>query len=135
MLRSRRVLTVGTILVLASVLAGCSPAIQSATFQEFEPRPTNHEIRLYGESVPQCEYVEVGTLQVTKRNAFVSIEEVTQAMQDEARKMGGEAVIGVRQMGGDTSAGMAGGAIVAVRMQPTFRDRLRRKSSRGYLGQ
>lgn len=109
--------------LLASCLtlsAGCSPVVRSATFLEVPPRAPDEPVRLYGETRPDCSYEEVGTVQVTKRNVFVSMEEVTEALRDQARAMGGDAVIGVTQLGGESATGTAGGDVVAVGVKPAL---------------
>lgn len=83
------------------LLVGCSPAIQASRFETFPPRPPDYPIKLYAEERPNCPYTEVGTLRVTKRHSWVSMDDVTKAFRDKAREMGGDAVVGVAQVGGE----------------------------------
>lgn len=87
------------------LLTGCSPGVRSARFEDFAPKPSDHAIRLYSESRPECTFREIGMVRITKRTIFVSIDEVTAALREEARRMGGDAVIGVSLGGGERPGG------------------------------
>lgn len=76
--------------------AGCSPAVQSAMFVSDTPapRPTQSPIRLYSESRPECPLQEIGAVSAYARGPGQSPEDVVNAMRTQARKMGGDAIVG-----------------------------------------
>jgi uncharacterized protein YbjQ (UPF0145 family) len=62
---------------------------------------------MYGESAPQCPYDEVGTVTASKR-AFVTDDQLTEALRQRAREMGGDAIInvgGAREVSGAVVSG------------------------------
>jgi hypothetical protein len=79
----------------ALLLAACGPAVSSAPFLAREPRPADHEIRLYSTRLPTCRYEEIGLIQVKRRHG--SLEEVLDAVRQHARIMGGDGVIALGQ--------------------------------------
>ena len=95
-------------LALAAVgmLIGCGPIVRSTPFASFASRPPEHPIRVYSTQVPDCPYEEVGLVSAQKRDMFVSMDEVLDALKREAREMGGDAVVGVSE-----SAVASGGSI------------------------
>ena len=78
---------------------GCTPAIQSMSFLSPPPapRPETQPVPFYSEIRPECPYEEIGTVSSRKRNSFVSMEKVAEGIRKGARKLGGDAVIGVNQ--------------------------------------
>jgi hypothetical protein len=82
--------------LLALALGACGPAISSANFMTVAPRPVEHEIALYSTKLPTCPYEEIGVVR-GKRRALTSLQQVLSAIQQRARKMGGDAVVGLGQ--------------------------------------
>lgn len=77
------------------VVAGCAPTVSSTRFAEYPPRAEDHPVRVFAEQRPSCPYEEVGQIEVRKRYAVQSMEDVLAKMRDEARKMGADALVGV----------------------------------------
>jgi len=75
----------------------CSPATRSTKFQSYEPTSQSQDIKIMRTKIPVCDYEEVGIVNARKRNVFVSMEEVIESLKDEARKMGGDALIGLSE--------------------------------------
>jgi hypothetical protein len=96
--------------ILAVLLAGCGPAIDTVRLAPvpYPPRPHDFRIRMYSTERPRCPYEELATIRARKRNWFVSMEDVTEAVRHVTRELGGDAVIGVT--GGTQISG--GGTII-----------------------
>jgi hypothetical protein len=79
------------------VVIGCSPKIERVRLLpvKLPPKPADYPIQLFSDKGPECPFEEVGLVTCRKRNIFVSMEEVTESLRAEARKMGGDAVIKV----------------------------------------
>ena len=82
---------------MAATLSGCGPAVDAVrlTPVPYPPRPADFRIRMYSTERPRCPYEELATVRARKRNSFVSMEDVGEAVRRVAREMGGDAVIGV----------------------------------------
>lgn len=79
-------------------VTGCSPRIERVQLlpMKLPPKPADYPIQLFSEKGPECPFEEIGLVTSRKRNVFVSMEDVTESLRAEARRMGGDAVIGVR---------------------------------------
>jgi hypothetical protein len=69
---------------LVALLLGCGPKIESQTFAEFPALPSDQEIQVFPEDLPECPYEQVGII------ASESVE----ATKKRASEMGAHAVIG-----------------------------------------
>ena len=78
-------------------LVGCVPAVNTVYLapERYPARPADHPIVLYSNKAPECPYEEIGIVTSRQRNKFISMQEVTESLRQEARKMGGDAVIGL----------------------------------------
>jgi hypothetical protein len=78
-------------------LAGCGPAVQSMLFVSPAPtpKPPGYPIRIYSETRPECPFEEIGRVSSRKRGTLVSMDKVTESLRERARKMGGDAIIGL----------------------------------------
>lgn len=101
--------TLYTIVAGVSIMAvGCAPAVQSARFGEFSPRPSDHEVRLYSTKVPECPYEEVALVTGKARTPWTSTDRVLAAVRSRALELGGDAIVGlgqVRRVTGGTAVG------------------------------
>ncbi len=97
------------------VLVSCSPAVNRVylTQEKLPSKPDDFPIKLYSDQVPKCPYQEIGVVTSRQRNRFVSMEEVTEALRSEARRMGGDALVKVTL--GDKTMGVSkvGNAFIA----------------------
>ena len=59
--------------------------------------PTDHEIRIYRAIMPECPYEEIGIVSSRQRNKLISMDKVLEAAKERARKMGGDAIIGLSE--------------------------------------
>lgn len=84
---------------LLLLIAGCAPSINSATFRpEARTEPASDApVRVYAEARPRCPVEEVGIVSGTWSNGLLpsSPDQVLQAMRERARKMGGDAIVGL----------------------------------------
>ena len=94
------------LLVLTTPLLACGPAVSSAVFMDVAPRTADHEIQLYSTKLPSCPYEEIGVVRARERS-FTSLQDVLAALQERAREMGGDAVVGVGQ-----TESVSGGAVL-----------------------
>jgi hypothetical protein len=101
----------GAAAVLAMVMAGCGPSIQSTRFMAARPEPTSGEILLYSTKLPECPYDEVGLISGKRRNFWVSMEDVLEEMKVRAREMGGHAIVGIGSGEVVTGATQSGNAV------------------------
>jgi hypothetical protein len=109
-------------------LGACGPTIDAARFVHAEPAPPGHEIRLYSTQAPACAYEELGLIVGKPRSGFTSLQRVLDGMQERARRMGGDAIIGVAP--GQNVAASGVGETVSISSQTAlsgtvirFRDR------------
>jgi hypothetical protein len=92
--------------LLSITLGACGPAISSANFTTVAPQAPEHEITLYSTKLPTCPYDEIGVVR-GKRRAFTTLQQVLSAIQQRARTMGGDAVVGLGQ-----TVNISGGTVV-----------------------
>lgn len=110
---------VALLVSLGLACAACGPRIREARFRTYPPRDASHEILVYQTTRPECSFEEVGTITVEKRNAFVSSQEMLDSLRERARRMGGDALLGLAE--GNRVAGAAPvGAAIAVANRQTF---------------
>jgi len=100
------VLRVAPLAVLACVL-GCTPNIRTVRMTEpYPPRPASAEIGVWSVDLPGCPFEELGLVTATE-DLFSHDGQFLDALKDEAREMGGDALIGLRDFykpdGGDAS--------------------------------
>jgi len=105
-----------------ALLTACGPAVDTVrlTPVPYPARPADFRIRMYSTERPRCPYEELATVRARKRSAFVSMDDVGEAVRRVAREMGGDAVIGVtggtQLSGGGTVIGGTGS--VSVESEP-----------------
>jgi hypothetical protein len=80
-----------------ALLVACGPAVRSAPFKSVPARPPDHEIMLFSTKLPSCPYDEIGLVTAKPEYRWNSHEDVLEALKQRARKMGGDAVVGLSQ--------------------------------------
>lgn len=105
------------ILLVAAATFGCGPAVNSMSFisPALPPTPSDYPIRFYGQSHPKCPFEEVGSVSARRKSKLTSMDKVMDGLRDRARKMGGEAVIGIGEKTETRGAIFTGPTIVANR--------------------
>ena len=86
--------------VVALVFLGaCAPVVRSMMFVAPPPpsREKGHFIRFYRDERPVCAYEEIGLVTSRKPSVLVSMREIEESIRTRARRMGGDAVIGVTE--------------------------------------
>jgi hypothetical protein len=74
------------------------PHVRSVPFGSFPSQPPDHEVSLYSTKMPECPYEEVGLVSGERRGLGASDEQVLAAVIRQARKMGGDAIVGIGQV-------------------------------------
>lgn len=85
------------VILLVTFITGCSAAVRSTSFQSYAPNPENHPIKAYRLKMPQCEFEEIGIVNSRQRNKLISMNEVMESLLSEARRMGGDAIVGLNE--------------------------------------
>lgn len=96
--------------VVSLVLLGaCAPVVRSMMFVAPAPPPRakEHQIRFYRDDRPVCEFEEIGLVTSRKPSFLVSMQEVEESIRARARRMGGDAVIGVSERSEIHGAGVS----------------------------
>jgi len=88
-----RILIIMSLLVMIS----CAPAIRTTVFQSYSPKPHDYPIKIYRHKMPTCEFEELGLVNSMQRNRFISMDEVMNSLLSEARRIGGDAIIGLNE--------------------------------------
>ena len=101
MSRSRSGLMVATLLAAAA----CAPKVRSAVFMESTMAPPDQQIRYYSTKVPTCPYAELGLIKVERAMFWNSLQDLLKAAGKRAREMGGDAIVGVREVPQVTGSG------------------------------
>jgi hypothetical protein len=83
--------------LLISLTTGCTPAVRTTVFQNFPPKEENAHIKIFSFKSPQCNFEEIGIVNSRQRNKFISMNEVMKSLLVEARRMGGDAIIGLNE--------------------------------------
>lgn len=78
-------------------LAGCSARTQSARFVQAAPAPETQPVTFFSTRVPTCPYEELGIVRGYADTGFTKLQTVLDDMADEARRMGGHAIVGISQ--------------------------------------
>jgi hypothetical protein len=95
-------LTRAAVLLAVVMTTACAPQVRSVRFDgAAEPRPDTHPIRIYSSRVPDCPYEEMGLVRAREAPAAIgtSMEALLEAMRVRARRMGGDAIVGIAQAG------------------------------------
>ena len=79
------------------LVSSCGPATRATCFAEYPPRPKDHEIWVFGSTVPEMPYDEIGIVSSRQRNKLISMDRVLQSLKEKARQMGGDAIIGLSE--------------------------------------
>jgi len=79
---------------LLVLMSGCAITVQSAQLsnQKYPPQPSYHPIEVYQDVLPETPYVEIAAVKARKRGTD-SVKKVVSALQEQARKLGGDAII------------------------------------------
>ena len=82
---------------LVLFLAGCGPAVHSATYVPNLPasKHAGAPVRIYQSTRPACAFEEIGLVRVRPRSPTHSLDDLLTAMRNRARAMGGDAIIGL----------------------------------------
>ena len=99
------------------ILIGCTPAIRSSRYTEeyIPPKPTNYPIRVYRTTLPTCPFEEIGHVSARQRNKLITMDSVMDALRDQAREMGGDAIIGLSEDDQTQGGVISGGSIILDR--------------------
>ncbi len=102
--------------VLAVVVSGCVSA-NSVPFltPPPEPRPADHAVGFYAESRPRCRYDEIGTVSARKNSS--TMDAMLEALRQQVRKIGGDAVIGTTQLQQPHGSVSVSGIVIRFRDQ------------------
>lgn len=92
------------VVAVALFSTACGATIDSARFVKAAPVPDDRPIKYYSTKVPACEYEELGIVRGYPKTGFTKLQQVLDEMGKEARRMGGDAIIGISQVrtGGET---------------------------------
>ena len=86
--------------VVSLVLLGaCAPAVRSMMFVSPGPSPRGpeHKVRLYRDERPACPYEEIGLVRARRTHIFISMRQMEESLRARARRMGGDAVVGISE--------------------------------------
>lgn len=85
------------LIALAFFGSACGASIDSARFVKAAPAPADRPIKYYSTKLPTCEYEELGIVRGYPKTGFTTLQQVLDEMGKEARKMGGDAIVGISQ--------------------------------------
>jgi hypothetical protein len=113
-----RLVELALLCLTLNIIAGCGPRVRSARFGEQPaPREDGPPIQVFSTRLPECPYEELGLVRVEKGHGLTSLQAMLDAMRDRARRMGGDAVVGVGHIstaeGGATAGSVTTGAGLA----------------------
>jgi hypothetical protein len=84
--------------VAVAVFAGaCGATVQSARFVKAAPAPDDQPIKYFSTKLPTCAYEELGLVRGNPKTGFTKLQQVLDEMSKEARRMGGDAIVGLMQ--------------------------------------
>lgn len=86
-----------TLFLLLTFISGCTPAIRSTAFVQLLPKSKDAPIKIFRYKTPRCDFEEVGIVNSRQRNKFISMSEVMSSLLTEARKLGGDAIMGLNE--------------------------------------
>ena len=95
--QSPKYLAMVVIFFVAIAIIACVPATRSTVFQSYDPKPTGSPIKIFGVKSPTCNLEELGIVNSRQRNKFISMDEVIESLKVEARRMGGDAIMGLTE--------------------------------------
>ncbi len=75
------------------VLSDCAPTVTATSLLPAPPQPADHEILLFSAKVPSCPFDELGLVSVEEGYGGSSDGKLLVALQRQARRMGGDAVV------------------------------------------
>ena len=81
--------------------AACSPVVRSTSLgTTYPPRPPESQLLTFSVRTPECGFEEIGLITVEKENSlnFIKVDDPLLALKERARRMGGDAVIGLTQL-------------------------------------
>jgi hypothetical protein len=82
--------------VAGMLLSACGASTQSAQFVNAAPLPADRPVKYFSTKLPACDYEELGIVQSEPQTGFTKMQAVLDKMTSEARRMGGDAVINLR---------------------------------------
>jgi hypothetical protein len=99
------------------LLAACGPAVESARYQPAPaaPRSDPAAIRIYENTVPLCDFTELGVVRVTPRHGWHSLESMVERLRARAAELGGDAVLGASIRDVITGGSVTDGVISTAR--------------------
>lgn len=87
-----------TALSLSLVLAGCGVQMRTTQLSRaYRPLPHDAQIQVSSVGMPQCPFEELALVTI-KESLDVRGEQMIWAMEDEARRLGGHAIVQLRQV-------------------------------------
>ncbi|MGR3915128.1 MAG: hypothetical protein OD918_11580 [Gammaproteobacteria bacterium] len=75
--------------------AACAPATNTTILHHHPPTAPDSPMPIFRLNQPQCDFQEIGIVKSRRPSKFTPMETVTNALRDEARKIGGDALVGV----------------------------------------
>lgn len=92
---------------LTLLLAACSAATRSVSFEDYPPRPAAHPVEIFVQKEPVRPYEEIGFVSCCVDRTFGDVGEMMDTLRAEARKLGGDAIVGLNGslIGGEVAAG------------------------------
>jgi hypothetical protein len=106
--------------LMTMFVSGCASVKSdygSLSSVQYAPKTEQEEVSLLISS-PNRPYKEIGIIQVQGK-IKTSIEKLNQEMLKKARSVGADSVMNIQYSGGNVSAGMVGGVIIAVGSKKT----------------
>ena len=97
--------------LVCGLLAGCGPTVQSMRFTPVREASRNaeHPIQIYRVGAPSCAFEELGLVTGQPSGLFRnSLDHVAEGMRKHARRMGGDAIVGLSRGQRDSGGGLWG---------------------------
>jgi hypothetical protein len=110
-----------SLLALAVHVSGCAPAMQTTRLSStvHPAKPIDAPIELFYTKAPTRPYEELGIVSARQRNKFISMDQLTASIRQQAQRMGGDAVIGL-SLGDKKMGAVVSGNSVIVDHDPVL---------------
>ncbi len=97
-------------LIFAIAAAGCGPETQSVRLSPtvLDPTPAASPIHLFSATLPRCAFQDIGLITSKRSGDLTSSAAVLDGLRDQARRLGGDAVVNVRFV----DEGVLGGTVI-----------------------
>jgi hypothetical protein len=98
---------------LVATLAACAPRVTGQVYGDPHPAlPPDAEVQLFSVRVPECPFEEIALVSVFPQVRFLlpaPKREVFEALQQRARELGGNAVVGMTEVQAEEGSGLRDG--------------------------